>query len=48
MVQIEKSMAAIDLTTQQNSVLVDAVTSISEEMRERAVGVAQAVSLFDI
>lgn len=46
--QIEKSIAAIDLTTQQNSALVDAVASISEEMRQCAVGVAQAVSVFDI
>jgi aerotaxis receptor len=48
MVQIERAIAAIDLATQQNSALVDAVASISEEMRQRVHGVAQAVSLFDI
>jgi aerotaxis receptor len=46
--RIEKSIAAIDLTTQQNSALVDTVASISEEMRQSAVGVSHAVSLFDI
>ncbi|SEE93308.1 aerotaxis receptor [Burkholderia sp. WP9] len=48
MVKIEQAIAAIDLATQHNSALVDAVASISEEMRQRADGVAQAVSLFDI
>jgi len=48
MAQIEEAISAIDLTTQQNSTLVDEVASISEEMRRRAVGVSQAVSLFDI
>ncbi|WP_082902915.1 methyl-accepting chemotaxis protein [Paraburkholderia ginsengiterrae] len=48
MTQIEEAIAAIDLTTQQNAALVNDVASISEDMRQRAVGVAQAVSLFDI
>jgi len=48
MTQIEQAVSAIDLTTQQNSALVEAVASISEAMRQQAVGVAQAVSLFDI
>jgi aerotaxis receptor len=48
MTQIEESIAAIDLATQQNSALVNDVASISQEMRQRAVGVEQAVSLFDI
>ncbi|HTH75273.1 MAG TPA: methyl-accepting chemotaxis protein, partial [Trinickia sp.] len=48
MAQIEEAITAIDLTTQQNSALVDTVASISEEMRERATGVTQALSLFDI
>lgn len=48
MVQIEEAIAAIDLTTQQNLALVETVASISDEMRQRAVGVGQAVSLFDI
>jgi aerotaxis receptor len=48
MVQIEEAITAIDLTTQQNAALVDAVASISEEIRRRAAGVAQAVSIFDI
>jgi aerotaxis receptor len=45
---IEKSIAAIDVTRQQNSALVDTVASISEGMRQSAVGVSHAVSLFDI
>ncbi len=48
MVQIEEAITAIDVTTQRNSALVDAVASISEEIRLKAAGVAQAVSLFDI
>jgi len=48
MVQIEEAITAIDLTTQQNAALVDAVASVSEEIRWRAAGVAQAVSIFDI
>jgi aerotaxis receptor len=48
MTQIEEAIGAIDLTTQQNSALVNDVASISQAMRERAVGVEQAVSLFDI
>lgn len=48
MAQIEEAIAAIDLTTQQNSALVNSVASISEEMRQRSMGVMQAVSLFDI
>jgi len=48
MVQIEEAITAIDLTTQQNAALVNAVASVSEEIRRGAAGVAQAVSLFDI
>lgn len=48
MMQIEEAIAAIDLTTQQNSTLVNDVALISEDMRQHAVGVSQAVSLFDI
>lgn len=48
MAQIEEAITAIDLTTQQNSALVDSVASISEAMRQRATGVTHALSLFDI
>lgn len=48
MAQIEEAITAIDLTTQQNSALVDSVASTSEAMRERATEVTQALSLFDI
>lgn len=48
MAQIEEAITAIDLTTQQNSALVNSVASTSEEMRRRSMGVMQAVSLFDI
>ncbi|MGN6319649.1 methyl-accepting chemotaxis protein [Trinickia sp.] len=48
MAQIEEAITAIDVTTQQNSALVDSVAAISEAMRQRATGVTQALSLFDI
>ena len=48
MTQIDEAISVIDLTTQQNSALVDGVASISEDLRQRAAGVERAVSLFDI
>lgn len=48
MAQIEEAIALIDLTTQENSALVDAVASSSEQMRQQAAGVVDAMSLFDI
>jgi aerotaxis receptor len=48
MAQIDEAVSVIDLTTQQNSALVDGVASISEDLRQRAAGVERAVSLFDI